>query len=135
MKTIKVKNMLLTIAGLIGAPALAQKVPTTSNFKLVDELPVQYRAGIYSKIVEHLNQNPDFAIDIDHVLAVHESGAVLVLDKKWVKAEVLGAPSCIPELSAKTEGQADLKKKGVIYVFDGSLFNRGVLGAPSCIPE
>ena len=140
MKNTKVKGLLLTVAGLVGASAMAQEPQVFAKIKLIDELPIQYRASIYSRLVEHLNQNPEIALSPDHVLAVHESGAILVLDRKLAKAGVLGAPSCIPESSASNKGtsfevQNGLDGKGVIYVFDGALLNRGTLGAPSCIPE
>jgi|GEM_PF-3885434 hypothetical protein len=140
MKNTKVKGLLLTAAGLIGAPAMAQEAQVFAKIKLIDELPVQYRANIYSRLVEHLNQNPEIALNPDHVLGVHESGAILVLNKKWAKAGVLGAPSCIEKYSGSHDGagpevQNGLDGKGIIYVFDGALLDRGTLGAPSCIPE
>ncbi len=140
MKNTKVKGLLLTVAGLIGAPAMAQEAQVFAKIKLIDELPIQYRASIYSKLVEHLNQNPEIALNPDHILAVNESGAILVLDKKLAQAGVLGAPSCIEKSNAINDGVSSkvpngLDGKGVIYVFDGALFDRGTLGAPSCIPE
>ena len=131
MKVKEVKNILLAVLSLAGTKTIARDLP---QVKLVEELPLSARAEVYSKLLEQLNQNPNIKIQPESVLALHESGALLVLDKGAIKQASIGNPSCIPAESIPSEVNTE-NKRGTVYVFDKSIFASGDLGNPSCIAE
>jgi hypothetical protein len=101
MRKKAVKGILFSIMSVMSLPAMAQLESENQDLVLVEELPVEVRSVVHSRIIEYLKQNPH-TLNSNSVLALDGKGTIYVLDKDLFPVTMVGQPSC-PGISRTTE--------------------------------